>query len=94
MRVVVTITARQELQEHIAYIADQDPEAAQRQYDRILEAVDALQDYPRRGRPGRVEGTRELVISGTSYVAIYEVGTDVVTIVHIIHGRQQWPREQ
>lgn len=46
-----------------AYIAKDNPSAAQRVYDRILRPVRNLADMPNMGRPGRVEDTRELLQS-------------------------------
>jgi plasmid stabilization system protein ParE len=39
--------------------------------ERIQEAVEYLMEYPNIGRPGRVSGTRELVVSGTPFVVVY-----------------------
>jgi toxin ParE1/3/4 len=47
-----------------AYIQQDDPAAAQRVVLRIIENVETLlPDSPEMGRPGRLPGTRELVIS-------------------------------
>jgi toxin ParE1/3/4 len=43
------------------------------------------------GRRGKVPGTRELLVQRTPYVAIYELRGDLVFILRIIHGGQQWP---
>ena len=43
------------------------------------------------GRPGRVAGTRELVVTGTPYVAAYQVTRETVRILRVLHGAQQWP---
>lgn len=43
------------------------------------------------GRPGRVDGTRELVISHTPYIAAYRIAGDTVHIPHVLHGAQEWP---
>ena len=59
--------------------------------DAIEEAVRRLADHPRMGRPGRVKGTRELVISGTPYVIAYRVKRDAVVILRLLHGAQRWP---
>ncbi len=48
-------------------------------------------DHPRRGRPGRVAGTRELVVPGTPYIVVYAVGADYVRIHRVLHGAQRWP---
>jgi toxin ParE1/3/4 len=40
----------------------------------IYSAVQSLRRHPAKGRPGRVSGTRELVIPGTPYVVMYRLG--------------------
>ena len=44
-------------------------------------------------RPGRVAGTRELVITGTPYVAAYAVTAETIRILRVLHGAQRWPDE-
>ena len=50
-----------------------------------------LLTFPNRGRPGKREGTRELVLAPLPYVVVYTVQGDVVLVVRILHGAQQWP---
>ena len=57
----------------------------------ILRAVDGLDTFPNRGRPGRVEETRELVLAPLPFVAVYEVLENEVQVLRILHGAQQWP---
>ncbi len=73
------------------YIAQDSVEAAERVTTRIVEAIDKLADQPGMGRPGRVIGTRELVIGGTPYIAAYRVRETTVEIIAVIHGARQWP---
>ena len=93
MLVLITPQADRELQDHIAYVAQRNPDAAERLRARIMKRLRDLVEHPQSGRPGRVPGTRELVIAGTSYLIIYEVLESAVYILHIMHGRQQWPPE-
>ena len=93
MIVVWTEQARGELLGHYDYYRAHNPEAARRLRQRVTEGAKRLRDYPRMGRPGRVEGTRELVISGTPFVLVYRVGPARVEIVHVYHGRQDWQSE-
>jgi len=67
------------------------PEAARRIALRIYEEVSSLVMFPRRGRPGRKPGSRELVFPGLPFLAIYRVLEDVVQIDRILHGAQKWP---
>ncbi|MGH6915837.1 MAG: type II toxin-antitoxin system RelE/ParE family toxin, partial [Geminicoccales bacterium] len=64
MRVRWTDPAQTDFLEILGYIARDDPAAAERVGRRLLSAIDALTAQPRIGRPGRVAGTRELVVSG------------------------------
>jgi toxin ParE1/3/4 len=59
----------------------------------IFEAVDRLEKYPSSGRPGRLLGTRELVVAGTPYVVPYRVRGSVVEIIRVFHGARKWPDE-
>ena len=81
---------RDEIFDHIE--ADS-PRAAATVDDRIGACVALLMQFPERGRPGRVEGTRELIIGQTPYLAAYRTMGDVVRILRILHGSRQWPDE-
>jgi toxin ParE1/3/4 len=58
---------------------------------RIVERVEYLKMFPETGGPGRVTGTRELVISGTPYLAAYRLTSSAIVILRTLHGAQQWP---
>ena len=73
------------------YIArDSDREAAA-VAARLVEAVELLETKPHLGRPGRVMGTRELVVEGTPYVIPYRVRGDKLQLLAVFHGRRKWP---
>lgn len=72
-------------------IAADNPTAATRMIERIRAAVKRLAASPALGRPGRVAGTRELVIPHTPYIVPYRVNGDVVQIITILHSAQRWP---
>ena len=57
----------------------------------IYTAPTSLLTFPNRGRPGKREGTRELVLTPLPYIVVYKVRDDVVFVVRILHGAQQWP---
>jgi len=61
--------------------------------ERIQTLAEQLLHFPKSGRIGRVEGTYELVIVGTPYVAAYRVFADRVQILRVIHGARLWPDE-
>ena len=71
MKILWLSDARQDLKNLFLYILDRNPAAARRIRKRIYSAVKGLADNPNIGRPGRVFGTRELVISQTSYSDLF-----------------------
>jgi toxin ParE1/3/4 len=57
-----------------AYVAEDNPAAAQRIALHIVRNIEErLADNPQMGRPGRVSGTREFVIPRTPYIVPYRV---------------------
>jgi toxin ParE1/3/4 len=75
------------------YIAQDNPAAAARLVAKIFRAVDLLARNPAVGRPGRVPGTRELVIPDTPYIIPYRVRENVVEILRVFHAARKWPRK-
>jgi addiction module RelE/StbE family toxin len=73
------------------HVEAQNPAAAVAIDERIVAVARRLRDFPESGRPGRVAGTRELVVTGTPYVAAYQVTGETVRILRVLHGAQQWP---
>lgn len=43
------------------------------------------------GRPGRKQGTRELVISRTPFIVVYRLKAKRIELLRVLHGSQQWP---
>ena len=76
----------------IEYIAHDNPRAAVSVGDEIERQVEMLIEFPNMGRIGRVEGTRELVVSDTPYVVAYRVKGDSVIVLRVLHGARQWPK--
>lgn len=74
------------------YIALDNPKAAIEQGDKIAKNIVKLIAFPKLGRAGRVKSTRELVISGTSFIVIYKISGDKIKILALLHGSQQWPK--
>ena len=86
-------TADKDLDQIELYIAADNPEAAGGVAERILEATAVLERFPAVGRTGRVEGTRELVVTGTPYIIAYAVRRRQIVILAIVHGSRAWPEE-
>ena len=73
------------------YIAQDNSGAATETTERITEAVALLEESPGMGRPGRVPNTRELVVSGTSYIVPYRVRRRDIQILRVFHTAQRAP---
>ena len=76
------------LRSHIANGSEQNAAIVAR---RILEAVDLLERQAEIGRPGRVLGTRELVVPRTPYLIPYRVRKGRIELISIFDGHQKWP---
>ena len=57
----------------------------------IVTSIQHIAAFPMAGRPDRVPGTRELVISNTPFIAAYAIEKDRVVVLAIYHGARQWP---
>ena len=58
---------------------------------RIVASVQRLVAFPMSGRPGRVPGTRELVIADTPFIVAYAVNKACIVVLAVYHGAQRWP---
>jgi toxin ParE1/3/4 len=75
----------------VQYIRQDNSSAALRVARSIYDAVAQLSTFPNRGRPGRVNGTRELPLLRLPFVVVYRVRENAVEIVRLLHGAQRWP---
>lgn len=92
MNIVWSPEAIQDLISLRAYIAEESPAGARRVVLRVLHNVEhLLPDNPHIGRPGRVPGTRELVIARTHYIVPYRVLRETGQILRVYHGVRRWP---
>ena len=60
---------------------------------RIVDAAETLAAHPAMGRPGRIMGTRELVLADTSYLIAYRVSETEIASLTVLHAAQRWPEE-
>ena len=88
---VFTGLALQRLDEIQSYIAQNNPAAADRTVDRILQSASLLGQFPMIGREGAIEGTRELTVPNIPYRIIYRIEAEAVVVTQVVHTRQQWP---
>jgi addiction module RelE/StbE family toxin len=75
------------------YIEADSPQAAITVDDRIREQVESLMKFTEMGRPGRIDGTRELIIQRTPYIVAYRIVGKTIRILRVLHGAQMWPEE-
>lgn len=74
----------------VDYISDDNPDAALALMEEIQSKVAQLPAHPKRCRPGRVEGTRELVVR-PNYIVVYAETAATVTVLRVIYAAQLWP---
>ena len=86
--------ALQDLDREATYIAEDNPTAARAVVKRIVGTVDLLAENPSLGHPGRIHGTRELVIADTSYIVPYRVRPrlDRVEVLRLFHTSRKPPK--
>ena len=91
MKLRITPLASEHLLATYDYLQASSPTAAKSQLTHIFNAIDRLKQYPFSGRKGRIEGTRELVVSRTPFIVAYAVADDEVQILAVLLAAQQWP---
>ena len=82
--------ARADLLAIVDYISDDNPDAAQRLKDEIEDKAFKLLVRPKLYRPGRVAGTREMVVR-PNYIVVYVEDDRTIVILRVLHAAQQWP---
>lgn len=87
--------ALEDIKSQVAYIASDNPVAARRVADRIRKIGNDLGEMAT-GRPGRVHGTYEKPISDLPFTVAYAIdierdGSEVVTVLRVVHGARHWP---
>ena len=93
MKLVWLARSRADRRSIYAHIEADNPRAAIMVDERIEAAVERLIDYPNSGRPGRVEGTREMVVRGAPYILPYRIEGGTICILRVLHAAQMWPEE-
>ena len=86
--------ALRNLDDEASYIANDSPQAAQLVVQRVLRTVALLAEQPGLGKPGRVPGTRELLVPKTRYLVPYRVRGNLVEVLRVLHTarrpEQRW----
>jgi toxin ParE1/3/4 len=84
--------AVEDLQAARDYLDSENPRAAWDAIDRIMSAVERLEQFPQMGRPGRVARSRELVVTGTPFLVAYRMKGESVQILAVLHAKRKWPK--
>ncbi|WP_067754198.1 type II toxin-antitoxin system RelE/ParE family toxin [Orrella dioscoreae] len=84
-------SARADLMAILAFITEDSPGAARKMKRLVSEATLSAARHPEWFRPGRVAGTRELVISA-NYILVYRVMVTHLEVVSVLHARREYPR--
>jgi len=87
-----TDSAVQDLQAARDYLEAENPKAAWDAIDRIMSAVERLAQFPQMGRPGRVDRSRELVVTGTPFLVAYRLKGESVQILAVLQGARKWQK--
>jgi toxin ParE1/3/4 len=93
LRIRWTSRASAQLEAAFDFVAEENVSAAEKQLNIIERAIEQLANFPEMGRPGRVYGTRELVIQSTPYIAAYRLKGSIVEILALLHGARRWPTQ-
>ena len=84
--------ALENLDDEAAYLAKDSPRVAGEFVVHMRNTAAMLAEHPDMGRPGRISGTRELVVTRFSYILPYRVRGGTVEILRVFHTARQWPK--
>ena len=84
--------AQENLEAELQRIAEEDEAFAKRMATVVKSRTETLEQFPESGRPGRVSGTRELVIAEFPYILPYRVRGGVVEILRFFHTSLKPPK--
>jgi addiction module RelE/StbE family toxin len=84
-----TLAAADDLEEIANYLFEKAPAKAAELIHTIYEAPAGLKTFPYRGRSGKKQGTRKLLVPSLPYIIVYQVKEDAVNIVRILHAAQE-----
>ncbi len=90
MKLVWAPEALQDRMDIWDFIATDNPAAAARMDDLFSDSATRLAEHPKLDRPGKIVGTRELVVHG-HYRLVYEISDDTVYLLTLIHTARLWP---
>lgn len=91
MKISVAKPAEDDLFQIESFIAEDKPDAAVRVVSRVFDAIEYLAQHPTIGRTGKVAKTRELPVSGTPFVVVYQIRGIEIVVLRVLHGARKWP---
>lgn len=93
VRIVWTEPAARALESIQDYIARDNRRAAWEVGERMRQAVNQLEEFPKLGRPGRVRGTLELIVPDLPYIVPYRIKGSEIQILSVYHTSRKWPEQ-
>jgi len=88
MRIRWTPAAAADLEHISAYLKGHYPRYREPTLRKLYDTVRTLKDSPHRGRPGREEGTPEILFPPLPYIAVYRVRKHSIEVLRIYHASQ------
>lgn len=87
-----TKIAISDLESAFNYVAEIEnrPETARLMIKKIIEGVEQIKSFPDSGRPGRVKGTKELIIVTTPFIVVYRMKKASLEILTVLHHARKW----
>ena len=92
MKLVWSPRSESELAAIVDYIAVDNLDAALELDYHITSSAERLMDFPKMGKLGRIEGTRELIVH-EHYILVYEIEGKELRVLSVLHASRQWPPE-
>ncbi len=86
------LSALNNLTDEADFIAQENLSAAREFFNHVMASVEQLSQHPHLGRKGRINGTRELVITRYPYIVPYRIKHNVIVILRVLHTARSWPR--
>lgn len=81
------------LEAEFRYIAEDDPQAAERFVNEVWRLTQLLKEQPAMGREGRVPETRELILHNYPYIIPYRVRNNTIQVLRVFHTHRKLPRK-
>lgn len=85
MKIRYTRAALEDLFNIHAYIAEDNPTAADRVMSELRDTIKLLSSFPELGRRGTISDTREFVVSRLPYVIVYQISDTEIQILNLFH---------